>query len=164
MHGLDAVRKVEVGVSKLDVLRQSELFSSLTDEELKVIEKNLISEAFDPGAVICKQGKKLDKLYVIEDGLVGIIREVGPLAQRQVQSAAKFDVVGWSALVGPHICTATAKAIKKTKVLTFKREDMDRLCATRPDIGCKVSNGLARVVAKRLSEAYTQLLGVTSED
>ena len=147
-----------------EVLKQCELFSSLTNKELKAIEKGLVSEVFEPGVVICKQGEKLDRVYVIEEGLVGIIREVGPLTQRQVQSASKFDVVGWSALVGPHICTATAKAIKKTKMVTFKREDMDRLCATRPDIGCKVSNGLARVVTRRLTEAYNQLLGVTPED
>ena len=63
--------------------------------ELKAVEKICTSEVFQAGTIIVKQDKG-DKLYVIEDGLVGIIYEVGPLSQRQVQSASKYDIFGWS--------------------------------------------------------------------
>ena len=151
-------------MNKLDILRKCDLFHGLTDEELRVIEKLCTAKVFEAGAIICKQGKALNKIHVIEEGLVGIIREVGPLAQRQVQAASKFDVVGWSALVEPRVCTATVKAIQRTKVLSFDKQDIDNLCSTHPELGCKVSSGLARVVARRLTEAYTQLLGVTYQE
>ena len=95
---------------------------------------------------------------------MGIILEVGPLSQRQVQAASNFETVVCSAVIEPYTCTATVKAIEKTKVLAFKGEELQSLCLTRPEIGCKVSRGVARVVATRLRSAYTQLLGITSQD
>lgn len=150
-------------MDKLEVLRKSELFSELDDEQLSVVEKMCTCEVFEPGAIICKQDRKENKIYVIEEGLVAIILEVGPLSQRQIQAASNFEVVGWSALIEPYICTATVKAIEKTKVLVFDAHELGRLFRTEPDIMYKVGSAVAYVVAKRLRHAYTQLLGVTSE-
>jgi len=151
-------------VDKLEVLRKSELFHSLNDEQLSLVDKMCTPEVFEPGAIICKQDRKEDKLFVIEEGLVAILLEVGPLSQRQVQAASDFEVIGWSALIEPHTCTATAKAIEKTKVLAFDAKEMGRLFHSNPEIMYKVGSAVACVVVKRLRSAYTQLLGVTSQD
>ena len=105
-------------MSKIDILKKSEPFSKLNDQQLSVIEKICTSEVFQAGAIILKQDKS-DKFHIIEDGLVGIVYEVGPLSQRQVQTASKYDVFGWSCLVEPFKCRATAKAINKTSTLSF---------------------------------------------
>lgn len=151
-------------MNKLDVLTGCDLFHGLSDEQLGVVEKLCTTELFEPGANLGKQGCKQDKIFVIEEGTVAIILEVGPLSQRQVQAASKFDVVCWSGAIEPNICTATARAIEKTKVLTFDGKEFCQLCLTHPDIGCKVCWGVARVIAARLRQAYIQLLGVTSQD
>jgi signal-transduction protein with cAMP-binding, CBS, and nucleotidyltransferase domain len=128
-------------MTKIEVLSKCDVFKMLNDEELHEIEKMCEVEEFEAGAIVCKQGNKEKNLYVIEHGTVGIILEVGPLAQRQVQAVTDFEVFGWSAMLEPYICTATVKALE----------------------GTKVSRGIARVVASRLRQAYTQLLGVTSQ-
>jgi len=151
-------------LEKLEVLKKSELFNRLDDEQLSEVAKMCTPEEFEAGEIIYKQDKLVDKIYVIEEGLVAIILEVGPMAQRQVQAAANFEVVGWSAVIEPHISTATIKALEKTRVLAFKGQDIGDLCFNRPEIGCRVSRGVARVIAKRLREAYQQCLGVTYQD
>ena len=151
-------------MNRLEVLKKCDLFCELNDEQLGVVEQLCTAVMFEPGANICKQHQKQDRIHVIEEGLAGIVLEVGPLSQRQVQSASKFDVVGWSGMVDPHICTATVKAIEKTKVLSFDAQGLCNLCFDKPELGCRVCRGLARVVAGRLHQAYTQLLGVTSQD
>lgn len=148
----------------LEVLRKCDMFRALNDEQLQVVAKMCTPEVFEPGEIICKQDAKGDKVYVIAEGLVGIILEVGPLSQRQVQSASACDVIGWSAMIGLPARTATVKAIEKTKVLTFSGEGLHNLWLTTPEIGSKLSQGIARVVASRLRYAYTQLLGVCSQD
>ena len=150
-------------MNKLEVLRKSDLFGELNDEQLSVVEKMCTSEVFEPGAMICKQDRKPDKIFVIEEGLVGIILEVGPLAQRQIQTASNFETLSWSAMIEPHICTATVKAIEKTKVVAFSGQELCDLCPVNPEIGCKVCRAVARLVATRLRQAYTQLLGVSSQ-
>jgi CRP-like cAMP-binding protein len=148
-------------MDKLEVLRKSDLFGGLSDEQLGVVEKMCTSEVFEPGAIICKQDRKQERIYVIEEGLVGIFIEVGPLSQRQIQAASNFETFGWSAMIEPHFCSATAKALEKTKALAFKGQELCDLCLTRPDIGCKVCRTVARIVAARLRHAFTQCLGVT---
>lgn len=151
-------------MEKVDVLKKSELFNRLEDKQIKEMAKLCTREVFEAGQILHKQDKFVDKIFVIEEGLVAIILEVGPMAQRQVQSASDYEIVGWSAVIDPHIATATVKALEKTTVLAFKGEDLADLCFTKPEIGCRVSRGLARVIAKRLRQAYVQLLGVCGED
>lgn len=151
-------------MDKLDVLRGCDLFHGLNDQQLSLVEKLCTNEVFEPGACLGKQGCKQDRIFVVEEGTVAIILEVGPLSQRQVQAASRFDVACWSGGIEPNICTATARAIEKTKVLSLRGEDFCELCLTHPDIGCKVCRGIARVIAGRLRQAYIQLLGVTSQD
>ena len=150
-------------MKKFDVLRKCEMFKALDDKQLREVEKMCENAEFDGGAIICKQGCKEEELYVIESGTVGIILEVGPLAQRQVQAVTDFEAFGWSSMLDPYICTATVKALEKTKVLAFGGQALSGLCVTKPEIGCRVSRGIARVVATRLRQAYAQLLGVTSQ-
>ena len=150
-------------MDKLDVLRKCDMFSKLDDMQLAEVAKMCSSEVFKPGAIIAKQNTKETKLYVIEKGLVAIILETGPISQRQVQGASDYEVVGWSSMLDPQIATATVKATEKTTVLAFEGAYLHGLCLSRPDIGCRVSRGVARVVASRLRNAYDQLLGVTSQ-
>jgi len=67
-------------------------------------------------------------------------------------------------MIEPHISTATAKAIEKTKALAFNGKELCDLCITQPELGCRISRAVARVVAARLHSAYNQLLGVTHQD
>lgn len=151
-------------MDKLEVLGKSELFRDLNSEQLSVVEKMCTSMVFEPGIIMCKQGKKEENIYVIEEGLVGILLELGPLTQRQVQAASNFDVVGWAALIEPHIATATARTLEKTKALAFNGQALYEFISTNPAIGCRISWGITRIVAARLHNAFSQLLGVTSQD
>jgi len=149
-------------MGKFSVLRKCDMFRSLDDKQLREVEKMCDYERFEAGTVICKQGNKEEKLFVVEHGAVGIILEVGPLAQRQVQAVTDYEVFGWSAMLDPYICTATVKALENTKALAFNGLELSGLCVTRPEIGCRMSRGIARVIAGRLRQSYAQLLGVTA--
>ncbi|MFC2063457.1 Crp/Fnr family transcriptional regulator [Chloroflexota bacterium] len=151
-------------MDKLEILKRSDLFRELDDEQLAVIAKMCTGKVFDPGTIICKQGEIERCNYVVEDGLVGIILEVGPMAQRQVQAAANFEVFGWSSMIEPYCSTATVKAIEKTRVLVCDGRKLRTLCDTHPEIACKLFRGVAQIVAARLRQAYIQLLGITAQD
>lgn len=149
-------------MGKFSVLRKCDVFRSLNDKQLRDVEKMCKYEEFDAGTIICQQGNKEEKLYIIEHGAVGIILEVGPLARRQVQAVTDHEVFGWSAMLDPYICTATVKALENTKALALDGQELSGLCLTRPEMGCRISRGIARVIASRLRQSYAQLLGVTA--
>jgi len=151
-------------MDKLEVLRRSDLFRGLNEAQLRAIKGMCTTEVYEPGALIQKQGELADKLYIIEEGLVAIIVEIGPLSQRQLQAASDFEAFGWSAAIPPHISTATVKAIERSKVLSIHRAAILDLCSTDCRLGCTVYREIARVIADRLHASFMQCLGVTAQD
>lgn len=151
-------------MERSEVIKRCELFEELNGEQIVVLAGMCEACEFEPGAIICKQGAEEDYIYVIENGLVGIFVETGPLSERQVQAASNFDVFGWSAMIEPYTCTATVKALEKTRALAFKGKALCDMCLERPDIGCRVCRRVARIVSDRLRQSFTQLLGVTYQD
>ena len=151
-------------MDKIEILKKSEVFHSLTDEQLRLVLKACTTETYEPGVTLFKQDTKLDKMFVIEEGLIGIFLQLGPLSERQVQSASNFDVVGWSALTPPYISTATTKVLEKTKLIAVDANELARLFRSNPEIMYKVGSAVACLVAKRLRSAYHQLLGVAAQD
>ena len=151
-------------MGKLDVLKKCSLICELNGEQLNEMVEMCLEETFEVGEYLCRQGRPQEKVYVIADGLVGIYLELGPMYKRQLQAASNCEVVGWSAMVPPYRSTATVIAIEKTRVLAFDGRGLLDLCFTNPEMGCKLGRGLACVVALRLHSAYTQLMGVTSQD
>jgi len=63
-------------VDTIEVLRKSDLFRGLNDEQLRVLEQMATPCVFEPGTIINKQGAKLDNVYLIEEGLVAIFLEL----------------------------------------------------------------------------------------
>jgi len=151
-------------MDKLEVLKKCPFVRELDDEQLNVMVEMCYHETFEVGETLCKQGRTQEKIYLIEEGLVGIYLEVGPMSHRQLQSASSFEVIGWSAMLPPYRSSATVKTIETTKVLTFNGKELVDLCESYPQIGCKVHRGLASLVAVRLHNAFTQLMGVTVQD
>jgi len=148
-------------MNRIEVLKRSDLFRELDDKHLALVGEIGTDQVFDSGIIIYKQGSAADLIYVIEEGLVGIILEVGPLAQRQVQAAANFESFGWSAMIPPYTRTATVKALEQTNVVVFDGRELTDFCTAHGEEGFKIMQAVARVIAERLRQAYIQLLGVT---
>ena len=148
-------------MEKIEVLKRSDLFRELDNEQISVVAEMGTEKVFDAGTIIHKQGAPAELIHVIEEGLVGIILEVGPLAQRQIQAAANFESFGWSAMIPPYTRTTTVKALEQTKVVIFDGRELTGFCTTHCEVGFKIMQAVARVIAERLRQAYIQLLGVT---
>ena len=151
-------------MTKLEVLQKCPFVRELDDEQLKLLADMGKTEVYEVGENLAKQGRTQENVYLIEEGLVGLYLEVGPMTHRQIQAASNFEVVGWSAMLAPYRSSTTAKALETTKVLVFSGKKLANLCQTHPVIGCRVHRGLASVIAMRLQHAFTQLMGVTAQD
>jgi len=151
-------------MEKIEVLRRCPNFRELDEKQLELIADMASSEVYEVGESLGKQGRSQEKAFIIEDGLVGIYLELGPMMHRQIQAASNFELVCWSAMLPPHRMYSTVRAIETTKVLVFNGKELAQLCQTQPQIGCKIHRGVAQTIATRLNSAYTQLMGVTAQD
>ncbi len=151
-------------MDKLEVLKRSDVFHYLDDDDLRAVEKMCTPEVFEAGTIICRQGEEHEKLYVIEEGLVSIILELGPTDKRQIQAASNFECIGWSASIPPFRTTCAAKALERTKVLAFNGRELRNLIYTNPKLCAEIAGGVAYVISQRLRAAFTQLMGVAYQD
>ena len=151
-------------MDKIEVLKRCPIFRELDEEQLKVVSEMATTEVYEVGESLGRQGRSQEKAFIVEDGLVGIYLELGPMMHRQIQAASNFELVCWSAMLAPYRMYSTVKAIETTKVLAFNGRELAQLCQTQPHIGCKMHRGVAQTVANRLHSAYTQLMGVTAQE
>jgi CRP-like cAMP-binding protein len=151
-------------MEKIEVLRRSDVFHYLEEDELRIVEKMCSPKVFEAGTIICKQGTEEKDIYVIEEGLVSVLLELGPTDKRQIQAASNFECFGWSATIPPFHCTATTKAVERTKALAFNGMELRNLVYTNPKLCAAIAGGVAYVISKRLRAAFTQLMGVTYQD
>jgi CRP-like cAMP-binding protein len=151
-------------MDKLEVLKRSDVFHYLDDDDLKVVGEMCTSEVFEAGEIICRQDKESEKLYVIEDGLVSVLLELGPTDRRQIQAASNFECFGWSASIPPYRCVCSVKALERTKVLAFHGKELRNLVYTNPKLCAEIAGGVAYVISQRLRAAFSQLMGVAYQD
>jgi len=151
-------------MEKLEVLKRCPILRELDGEQLEIIADMATSEVYEVGDSLGRQGRSQEKVFIIEDGLVGIYLELGPMMHRQIQAASNFELVCWSGMLPPHRMYSTVRAIETTKVLAFNGKELAQLCQTESPIGCKVHRAVAQTIANRLNSAYTQLMGVTAQD
>ena len=151
-------------MDKLEVLRRSDVFHYLDDEDLKAVAEMCTEEVFEAGKTIFRQDRENEKMYVIEDGLVSVLLELGPTDRRQIQSASNYECFGWSASIPPYRSICTVKALEKTKVLAFKGKDLRNLVYTNPKLCVEIADGVAYFISQRLRDSFSQLMGVSYQD
>lgn len=150
-------------MDKLEVLRRSDVLHYLSDADLSEVEKMCTPQVFEAGTTIFRQDKELEKLYIIEEGLVAIVLEIGPTDKRQIQAASNFECFGWSAAIPPFRATSTAKALETTRVFAFNGKELRDLINTNPRLCAEIAGGIAYVIAQRLRASFAQLMGVTCQ-
>jgi CRP-like cAMP-binding protein len=151
-------------MDRIEVLRKSDVFHYLDENDLKIVAEMCVSEEFKPGEIIFRQGKEAEKVYVIEEGLVSLLLEMGPTDKRQIQAASNFECFGWAATIPPYRRLNMAKALEKTKVLAFDGKKLRNLVNTNPKLCAEIAGGVAYVISQRLRAAFSQLMGDAYQD
>jgi len=130
----------------IDRLRKVEVFQGLSDEDLKKAAPFCQEESFPKGAVLCEEGGRAEKLFVLEEGSVSIRFQKG--VNFCIQTPGK--ILGWSFLVPPNRYTASAQTLVPSQVLVIKSQDFYELVHRDAQMGLKIMENLAQIVANRL--------------
>lgn len=145
----------------LGVLKMSGLISNANDALLNRLVALATEAEFEPDETIIIAQEAATRLYVIEEGLSAILMDTGSDKQLRIQTATKYDLVGWSAIIPQYRYQFMVKAIEKTKALVFNGNDIRNLCQNDHDLGYAIYSGIIGIVAQRLHNAYLQIIGIT---
>lgn len=144
----------------LEALRKSDLFEGLSDDELAAIAKMAREEAYEVGRIIFKENDVAKDLYIVREGRVAILIDIGRGKQTVIDTVCRNSSFGWSAMVPPYVLTGTAKAMERTRVIVLTGQDMRELCRMNCGTCYTIMEKLATIISGRLKDTRLQLISL----
>lgn len=119
-------------MSRVRLLRNISLFSSLSDAELEVLAGRLGQRTFGRGVIIFHKESPGDTTYIIESGKVRIFVLSESGQEISVRICGAGEVFGELSMLDGLPRSAGAMAMEETHVLTLQREDVQELLDAYP--------------------------------
>ena len=139
------------------------IFAGLNGDQIGQLLPYMVECHFGKDEVIFQQGQPADCLYVLLSGEV-MIRykpyDGPPITVARIEPGGVF---GWSAALGRDIYTSAAVAVHECVAYRLRGSKLPVLCEEHPETGLILLDRLAGVIAERLKNTHTQILGILSQ-
>lgn len=120
------------------------IFSTLSHEELLKIVNMTEHKDFKENDVLCREGEKSDKLFLIREGRVKICKITKEGKEQIVYVLSKGDFFGENTLfTSDNISNFSAYAITDAKLCILKKENLERILLQNPEISLKIIQEMA---------------------
>ncbi len=144
----------------LEILRQSDVFEGLDDDELATIAKMAREETYEAGTRIFAENEDAKDLYIVVQGRVAILIDLGRGKQTVVDTVTRNGSFGWSAMVPPYVYTGSAKCSERTKVVIVPGADLRELCHANCRTCFTIMERMATVISARLKDTRLPLISL----
>jgi CRP/FNR family cyclic AMP-dependent transcriptional regulator len=149
---------------RLKALSDSDLFRSLSQEEIEEWARHSEPKKFRPGQLILNKGEKNDTLYMLVTGKVEcflpeqeIAQDVRRFSKVRLNTLGAGESFGVYSLVDKQEASCSVMAIEETEVLSISRDRFEQLVRTNQRIGKAVYRNLLTLLVKRLREKDKEL-------
>ena len=131
-------------------LRMFGIFSGLDEEGLRAIARIVTPRRFGGGEKVTAEGAPADHLYLVADGRVAVKIRQADGTEEQIDELGPGEVLGWGAVVEPHVYTASAWATGPAELLVVDGKALRELCDANIDLGHTVFKKIGEVMSVRL--------------
>ncbi len=140
-------------MGKIKVLQNCRPFQQLSPTELAVLSTVIDFVRLEKGATLFDEGHAGDSMYIVTSGEIGISSENLQLDDASLK-LVKGETLGEVGLLGenPHFTSATVLSAT-AELVCLKRESMQLLLETRPQIGFKVLSAISSSLAEKVRRA-----------
>jgi CRP-like cAMP-binding protein len=145
----DVIREVMMIV---ETIEESDLFKGVSQQFLEEIGNAGETKYFKKDSIIFRTNEKALHVYQLIEGAVDIMMIEKEVIHFTVRRPG--EIFGWSALVEPHIYTATAKCKTNTRAVSISREAVEKTMLKYPEDGLAILRHLTGIIAQRLRHAY----------
>ena len=139
-------------LEKILFLRSVPMFSDVDVSELQWISGLMVEENFKTNTCIFNEKDKADRLYIVREGEVHIVKD-----NLKLQSLKAKEYFGEISVFGNKIRTATAITKKPTVLFSVDKKDFQRILSSLPIIALN----LFRVVSDRLRMSTVSITAQT---
>lgn len=140
---------------KLKVLQDR----GLSSKELRLLAAFSAEELYNREEVIFREGDVGDKLYILLDGKVRIVKQIPGVGEEALAILEKGDFFGEMALVDNEPRSADAKAhVNGTTVLTISREVLNEILSVDIESAYQFLSIMCRILTQRLREINLKII------
>jgi CRP-like cAMP-binding protein len=139
---------------------RSDFLSGLTDRAREKFLSLAETFHFRAGEVIFRQDDVARYLYLIKKGDVAIEIHIPARGTRRIDTVGQGEIFSWSAVVFPHIETATARALEDTEVLGVRGDALVLSCKKDCPFCSDIYRALVGTVSSRLRATRLQVLDI----
>lgn len=138
-----------------DLLCGVDIFQGLDDAQLAHLSDIMLTEDYDAGGIICKQGDPADMLYIIVRGQAEV-QVQGESGTQAVVYLGRGQIIGEMTLVDAGTRSATVVAVDDdTQVACLPHAAFNELCEAQPLIGYRVIRNIAQDLSFKLRHRDT---------
>lgn len=137
---------IEKGISN------SYLFTSLSEEEIKIIGNKCERVNYKKGEVIIKEGEKTSGLFIILKGCAKVITHLGNY-EIFLSFLKPYSVIGEIAFIDNEATSADVITTEPCIVARIPHNELKLLMENFPNIAIKIWNNLSLLLAKRIRKS-----------
>ncbi|MBU0483061.1 MAG: cyclic nucleotide-binding domain-containing protein [Proteobacteria bacterium] len=149
------VRSCHPGVP--DALVKVPLFDHLSKRELRIVTGIIHHRTYQEGEFVFQKGQPGAAMFIIDEGEIEIVDPDQDEKCNVIARLGENTFFGELALLDDSPRSATAVAVKLTRIYAFFRADLDDLMNSNPHIGSHVYKSLAMIIGARLKATNEQL-------
>lgn len=144
--------------TKVLVLREIGLGTELTEgDQISLAELGSVI-SYPSGELIFREGEKHPFIYWVIEGRVSLEMASSSKGFQTLLTLGSGDLLAWSSLLTNRRTTAAAKCLQETRLLRFDTDRLVDLCERNHEIGYRVMEHLAGLLAQRLLATRLQML------
>jgi CRP/FNR family transcriptional regulator len=143
----------------IETLKKSEIFSSLKDGELQKILDLFEQVSFKNNETIFGEGDPSDKLYLVAEGSVKILKHTMMGKDIILEMMSPGDIFGGVAVLDKKDFPASALAMESTTVIWISRQDLLAIMEEYPILKLEV----VKYFSDKLRDAHEMLKNIATE-
>jgi len=144
-------------------LRESELFSKLTGDQLTGIAVICSDTVVVEGTLLFSQGRRANRMYIVTDGLIALqmatrVPHATQSRRTNVAICGRGEVVGWSAMVDPFRYALSAMAWEQCRLIAIDAHLLRKALSANPGAGFHVMQSLSEIMSRRIQQVTMALV------
>ena len=146
-------------VERIKVLRQSLIFSRLSEPELEELAKLAVAREFDAEEYVFWEEDLPDRFYIVAAGRIKVLKSTSGGKELIIAFFGPGEIFGEVAVFSGKPYPASAQAMENTVVLSISKDAFLKFLAAHPQVSLRIIN----VLGERLREAQSRIRDLAGE-
>lgn len=139
--------------------RQDSVFKNLSSEEIEKVEFEKTSEQFKKGAILYREGSRINGCYCIQEGIIKVFKTGIDGKEQIIRFAKKGDLIGFRSVLSNELACTTAEVLEEASTCYIPSNTLVYLVKNNGDFSME----LMQLTCRELGEANNYITDIAQK-